>query len=96
MRGVQQGGDRQDLHEKIRVLAIEVGRRMKEEGVPNPLVGMIQQDPAFAFIHGELDSMLSHVRFVGRSPEQVDEFLCEVVEPLIGDSETVFEDEVRV
>ena len=96
MRGVQEGGDRQDLHEKVRVLAIEAGRQMKEEGVSNPLIGMIRSDPAFAFVHDELDSMLSHERFVGRSPEQVDEFLAEVVEPLIGETDSDFEDEVRV
>lgn len=96
MRGVQAGGDRQDLHEKVRVLAIEAGRRMKEEGLANPLVDMLKSDPAFAFIRDEIDSMLTHERFVGRSPAQVDEFLAEIIEPLIGDSEQDFEDEVRV
>jgi len=83
MEGVRAGGDRQELHERLRTLSVEAGRRMKEDGVKNPLPDMLAGDAAFAFVRGRLDEMLAPERFVGRAPQQVDEFLAEVVEPLL-------------
>jgi adenylosuccinate lyase len=96
MEGVRQGGDRQDLHERVRVHAVDAGRRMKEEGIANPLIEMLEADDAFAFCHGKIRDLLEPQRFVGRAPEQVDEFLAEVLEPALRGLPRDFEDEVRV
>ena len=96
MEGVRQGGDRQDLHERVRVHAVEAGRRMKEEGVANPLIEMLEGDAAFAFCHGKIEQLLEPRRFIGRAPEQVDEFLGEVLEPALEGLDANYEDEVRV
>ncbi len=96
MEGVRAGQDRQDLHEKIRVHAVEAARRMKEEGSSNPLVAMLEGDAAFAFGHGRMRELLDAKKLVGRAPEQVDEFLAECVEPRIAERRSTFTDEVRV
>ena len=84
MAAVAAGGDRQDLHERIRVHSLEAARQVKQEGLPNDLLARIAADPAFAA--ADLAATLDPRRFVGRAPEQVDEFLAEVVEPLVGRS----------
>ncbi len=75
------GGDRQILHERLRVLAREAARRVKEEGDANPLLDMIAADGAFGLDRAALGELLTASSFVGRAPEQVDDFLAEVVEP---------------
>jgi len=75
------GGDRQHLHEKLRVLAQEAGRRVKDEGELNPLLSLVTADPEFGLDAGDLAGLLKPERFVGRAPGQVDEYLEEVVEP---------------
>ncbi len=82
MAAVQAGGDRQDLHERIRVHAQEAARQIKEGG-ENDLLERIREDPAFAAVAGRLDELLEPSRFVGRAPEQVEEYLQEVVEPVL-------------
>jgi len=96
MEGVRGGLDRQDLHEWVRVHAVDAGRRMKEEGIANPLLELLRGDTRFSFCHDKLESMLDPMRFVGRAREQVDEFLAEEVVPVIGDAAPEFDDEVRV
>ncbi|MCA8970276.1 MAG: adenylosuccinate lyase [Planctomycetes bacterium] len=96
MEGVKAGHDRQDLHETIRVHAVEAARAMKEEGVQNPLVSMLEEDDSFAFAHGRIRDLLDPSSLVGRAPEQVDEFLAEVVSPRLQGERRSFEDEVRV
>ena len=97
MAGVKLGGDRQDLHERIRVHAREAARQVKAEGRPNPLLGLIRDDPAFAALRDGLDALLDPGRYVGRAREQVDAFLREEVEPrLAGAEATPVDDEVRV
>jgi adenylosuccinate lyase len=81
MAAVAAGGDRQDLHERIRVHSLEAARQVKQEGLSNDLLARIAADPAFAAAN--LAETLDPRRFVGRAPEQVDEFLAEVVEPLL-------------
>ncbi|MHC4202000.1 MAG: adenylosuccinate lyase, partial [Planctomycetota bacterium] len=81
MAGVAAGGDRQDLHEKIRVHSQAAARRVKEEGAENDLLERLAGDPAFAKV--DLMGMTDPRRFVGRAPEQVDEFLAEVVDPIL-------------
>jgi len=81
MAGVQAGGDRQDLHERVRVHSRTAAQAIKAEGRDNPLMQLIAADPAFAAIRDALPSLLDPARFIGRAPEQVDEFLSNEVEP---------------
>lgn len=96
MAGVRAGGDRQDLHERLRRLAVEAARRMKQEGVDNPLVEMIRQEPALAFAHARLDQLLDARRLIGRAPQQVRAFLTDVVQPLLEDAPPEEDEELRV
>ena len=81
MAGVAAGGDRQDLHERIRRHSQAAAAMVKQEGVPNDLLDRLAADPAFAKVN--LDAALDPQKFVGRAPEQVDEFLAEVVDPIL-------------
>jgi adenylosuccinate lyase len=80
MAAVGSGGDRQHLHEKIRHYSQQAGQRVKALGLPNNLIELLQQDSDFA--HLDLDNLLNPDAFVGRAPEQVDEFLEEFVLPI--------------
>ena len=84
MEAVKLGGDRQELHEKIRVHAQAAGMRVKQEGLDNDLIERLRSDPAFAPVHHLLteDQLLDPMKYVGRSVEQTERFLKEVVEPL--------------
>ena len=81
MAGVRAGGDRQDLHEGVRVHSREAARQVKAEGRANPLLELLAADPLFATIKDQLPDLMDPARFIGRCPEQVDEFLREEVEP---------------
>ncbi len=81
MAGVAAGGDRQDLHERVRVHARAAAHAVKAEGRDNPLLALIAADPAFARIREALPSLLEPARFVGRAAEQVDAFLRDEVTP---------------
>ena len=80
MAGVRAGGDRQDLHERIRVHSQEAARQVKELGQPNDLMERLKSDAAFASV--DLTGTLDSHRFVGRAPEQVDAFLKHVIGPI--------------
>jgi len=84
MEAVKAGGDRQDLHEKIRVHAQAAGMRVKQEGLDNDLIERLRSDDAFKSVHHLLteDQLLDPMKYVGRSVEQTERFLREVVEPL--------------
>jgi adenylosuccinate lyase len=84
MEAVKLGGDRQDLHERIRVHAQAAGHRVKQEGLDNDLIERLRGDPAFASVHHLLteDQLLDPMKYVGRAVEQTERFLKEVVEPL--------------
>jgi len=75
MEAVKRGGDRQDLHERFRVAALEAGRRIKQEGRPNELLALLAADPAWAMTEAELAALLDPVRFTGRAGDQVTRFL---------------------
>jgi adenylosuccinate lyase len=79
MAAVEKGGDRQHLHEKIRQHSQAAGHRVKVEGLDNNLLDLLKADPDFAKV--DFDSVLEIGSFVGRAPEQVDEFLREYLEP---------------
>ena len=80
MAAVAAGGDRQDLHERIRRHSQAAAAAVKQEGRPNDLLDRLASDPAFAKV--DLSATLDARKFVGRAPEQVDEFIAEVVEPI--------------
>ncbi|OAB63316.1 hypothetical protein AY599_21190 [Leptolyngbya valderiana BDU 20041] len=84
MEAVKAGGDRQELHEKIRVHAQAAGMKVKQEGQDNDLIERLRGDDAFASVHHLLteDQLLDPMKYVGRSVEQTERFLKEVVEPL--------------
>jgi adenylosuccinate lyase len=83
MRSVKRGGDRQELHERVRQHALAAGARVKGEGLENDLLDRIAGDPAFGVSRAELEEELRPERFVGRAPEQVDAFLAEWVDPVL-------------
>ncbi|KAG9076092.1 adenylosuccinase ade13 [Ceratobasidium sp. 370] len=80
---VKAGGDRQVAHEQIRVLSHQAARVVKEEGGENDLIARIRAEPFFAPIVPQLDALLDPSTFVGRAPEQVDDFLAEWVAPAL-------------
>jgi adenylosuccinate lyase len=80
---VKHGGDRQEAHEKIRVLSHEAGAVVKEQGGENDLIERVKADPYFQPIWAELDALLDPATFVGRAPEQVDSFVREWVAPAL-------------
>lgn len=80
MAGVQAGGDRQDLHERVRVHSQEAARQVKEHGGENDLLARLSGDPLFARV--DLSQSLDARRFIGRAPQQVDQFVAEVIEPI--------------
>ena len=83
MAAVKAGGDRQLLHEAIRVHSMDAARRIKEEGGDNDLLDRIKADPAFAAIRDRIDQLVDPRSFVGRAPEQVEEFVDQRVRPLL-------------
>ncbi len=83
MAGVQAGGNRQHMHEVIREHSMEAGRRVKEQGLDNDLLTRLKLDPAFAAVADGIDAMVDPAKFVGRAPQQVEEFVAEEVDPLL-------------
>ena len=83
MDAVKAGGDRQELHEKIRTLSMEAGRNVKAEGRENNLLELIAADPDFPMTLEELQATMEPSRYVGRSKEQVEAYLSKVIEPLL-------------
>ncbi len=79
MAAVRRGGDRQELHESIRRHSL-AAEQVKMHGRPNDLIGRLRDDPAYAGI--DLNALLDPRQFVGRSPQQVDAFVRDVVEPI--------------
>ena len=98
VRAVRAGGDRQEAHEVIRRHSVEAARAMKHEGRPNDMLVRLAADPAFSVGLDDLQAATDARRYVGRAPEQVDEFLAEVVEPILaGHADVVTErEELRV
>ncbi|KAF9234996.1 L-Aspartase-like protein [Melanogaster broomeanus] len=84
---VRKGGDRQEAHEKIRVLSHEAAHQVKNLGLENDLIDRVRGDAYFDPIKGELDVLLDPQTFIGRAPEQVDKFIREWVEPALADEE---------
>ena len=83
MDAVKAGGDRQELHERIRELSMEAGRNVKAEGKDNNLLELIAADPSFNLTLEELKKTMDPKKYVGRAPQQVEEFLDEVIRPVL-------------
>lgn len=83
MECVKAGGDRQELHERIRVLSMEAGKNVKQEGKDNNLIELIRNDDMFRAVWDKLDDILDARNFIGRSKDQVEEFIAEEIDPIL-------------
>ena len=83
MECVKAGGNRQELHERIRVLSMEAGRSVKEMGGENDLIARIKKDAMFRAVHDRLDDILDAKKFVGRAPQQTAEFIAAEIDPIL-------------
>ena len=83
MDAVKVGGDRQELHEKIRQLSMQAGKTVKEEGKDNNLLELIAADPSFHLSLEDLEASMQPERYVGRAPKQTEEFITEVINPIL-------------
>ncbi|APC40550.1 adenylosuccinate lyase [Clostridium estertheticum] len=83
MEAVKKGGDRQDLHEHIRVHSMDAAKRVKEEGLNNDLIERIINDPIFKMSKEEIIAVIDPIKFVGRAPSQVVDFIGEYVNPIL-------------
>jgi adenylosuccinate lyase len=89
MEGVKLGGDRQELHEKIRVLSMEAGKQVKMEGKKNDLIERILADGTFGMSEEEILSILKPENFIGRAPEQVEDFITNYVQSILDENKDV-------
>lgn len=87
MEAVKRGGDRQELHERIRIHSMEAGKQVKVEGKKNDLLERIAGDEMFGLTLDEIKKLLNPKNFVGRAPEQVEEFINDFVKPVIENNE---------
>ncbi len=83
MKAVKKGGDRQELHERLRTHAVAAAAVVKQEGLPNDMIARVEADPAFGLSREEIEAELSPEAFTGRAPQQVEEYLAEVIRPLL-------------
>ena len=83
MDAVKAGGDRQELHEAIRVHSMEAGRHVKEEGKPNDLIDLIAADPKFGMTKEQIMEVMDPKNFVGRALQQTEEFFKEYIDPIL-------------
>ncbi len=83
MAAVKKGGNRQELHERIRLHSIAAGSVVKEQGLPNDLISRIAADPIFGLTEDEIMANLNPAAFTGRSAQQVTEYISEIAEPIL-------------
>ena len=98
MECVKAGGNRQELHERIRVLSMQAAKHVKEEGRDNDLISLIKQDEMFKAVWDRLDGILDARNFIGRSSAQVKEFIGAEIDPILAEhkAELGVSGEVRV
>lgn len=89
MECVKAGGNRQDLHERIRVLSMQAGKNVKENGKENNLIELIKSDKTFSAVHGRIDEILDAKKFIGRAPSQVVEFINAEVKPILEENANI-------
>ena len=83
MDAVKRGGNRQELHERIRIHSLEAGKNVKDRGLSNNLLELIATDPAFGMTREELTAHMEPARYIGRCPQQVEDFLRDCVQPVL-------------
>ncbi len=88
MEAVKRGGDRQEIHERIRTHSMEAAKMVKLEGKSNDLIERIAADPAFKLDFSELKAVLKPENYIGRAPQQVEEFVNEYIKPVLDTNET--------
>ena len=96
MNAVKKGGDRQQLHEKLRVHAQAAAKRVKEEGMENDMIDRVCEDPAFQITKEELAGVLKPIHYVGRSVEQTEEFIHDVIQPVLEKNKEVLGEKVQL
>ena len=96
MSAVKRGGDRQELHERLRQHSIAAGRTVKEEGLKNDLMERVCGDPAFGLTLEEGMALLRPENFTGRAPQQVEEYLGEVIEPILEANRALLGDKAEI
>jgi adenylosuccinate lyase len=95
MDAVKKGGNRQELHEKIRQYSMQAGARVKQEGLDNNLCELILADPMFMISQEEMDKIMEPENFIGRCPQQVEEFIANCVKPVL-DANGVSDDKAEI
>ena len=93
MDAVKRGGDRQQLHERIRVHSVAAGKVVKEEGKPNDLLDRIAADPMFGLTKEEILEHMDPTAYIGRCPEQVTDFITQVIDPIRQQYASLLDDE---
>ncbi|MFV0412359.1 MAG: adenylosuccinate lyase [Oscillospiraceae bacterium] len=96
MRAAKKGGDRQELHERLREHSLAAAAVVKQEGLPCDLLARIAADPAFGLTTEELESTLNPADFVGRAPRQVEEFLRETIDPLLAENQDLLGEKIEL
>ena len=96
MSAVKKGGDRQELHERLRQHSIAAGRAVKEEGLPNDLMERVCGDPAFGLTLDEGMALLQPENFTGRAPQQVEDYLREVIDPILEENRDLLGDKAEI
>lgn len=90
------GGNRQELHERIRELSMQAGRRVKEDGLDNNLLELIADDPMFHVTLEELQSKLDPKLYVGCAPHQVEKYLDTVIQPMLDANKDLLGETVEI
>jgi len=96
MDAVKAGGDRQEMHEKIRVLSMEAGKNVKENGGENNLLDLIAEDPSFGMTKEALAQCMDPAKYVGRAPEQVEAFIKKVADPILEENKELLGVDVKI
>jgi adenylosuccinate lyase len=96
MEAVKKGGDRQELHERIRVHSMDAGKVVKADGGANDLLQRIAADPAFGMTLEELESVMNPENFVGRAPSQTEEFVRDYVRPVLDEKSALLGLDVEI
>lgn len=96
MEAVKRGGDRQELHEKIRILSMQAGKRVKEEGLNNDLIERIIKDESFYMTEEEILSIIDPEKFTGRAPGQVEEFIEYSINPILNKNKDILGIDVSI
>lgn len=96
MEAVKRGGDRQELHEKIRNYSMQAAKRVKEEGLENNLLELLEKDSDFKMTSSDIENILDSRNYIGRSASQVEEFIKNYVDPIISKYNTNYSVELNV